>query len=91
MAAIAATVWFFPGWLRTAEPRKGVLESVSDAFPEACVEFKKWDGDNVVWPLAVDAADKEAWRFAPRPVAPMSKATSSTIGTATIAVRTGLR
>ena len=64
MAAFAATVWFFPGWLRTAEPRKGVLESVSDAFPEAGVEFKKWDGDNVVWPLAVDSADKESWRFA---------------------------
>ena len=39
MATMAAMVWFIPGWLRTAEPRKGVLESVSDAFPETGVEF----------------------------------------------------
>ena len=64
MAIMAATVWFVPGWLRTAEPREGILECVSNAFPEASVEFKNWDGDNVVWPLSVDSADKEAWRFA---------------------------
>lgn len=59
-----ATVWFIPGWLRTAEPHEGILECVADAFPEAKIEFESWDGDNVVWPLAVDSADKEAWRFA---------------------------
>ena len=64
MAVMAATVWFIPGWLRTAEPREGIMECVSNAFPEASVEFKNWDGDNVVWPLAVDSADKESWRFA---------------------------
>ena len=64
MAIMAATVWFIPGWLRTAEPHEGILECVSNAFPEASVEFKNWDGDNVVWPLAVDSADKESWRFA---------------------------
>ena len=64
MAIIAATVWFIPGWLRTAEPREGIMECVSNAFPEASVEFKKWDGDNLVWPLSVDSADKESWRFA---------------------------
>ena len=58
MAMMAATVWFIPGWLRTAEPREGILECVSNAFPEASVEFKNWDGDNVVWPLSVDSADK---------------------------------
>ena len=64
MAIMAATVWFIPGWLRTAEPHEGILECVSNAFPEASVEFKAWDGDNLVWPLAVDSADKESWRFA---------------------------
>ena len=64
MAVLAATVWFIPGWLRTAEPHEGILECVSNAFPEASVEFKAWDGDNLVWPLSVDSADKEAWRFA---------------------------
>jgi len=64
MAIMAATVWFIPGWLRTAEPHEGILECVSNAFPEASVEFKRWDGDNVVWPLSVDSADKESWRFA---------------------------
>ena len=64
MAIMAATVWFIPGWLRTAEPHEGILECVSNAFPEASVEFKSWDGDNLVWPISVDSADKEAWRFA---------------------------
>jgi len=64
MAIMAATVWFIPGWLRTAEPHEGILECVSNAFPEASVEFKAWDGDNLVWPLSVDSADKESWRFA---------------------------
>ena len=64
MAIMAATVWFIPGWLRTAEPHEGILECVSNAFPEASVEFKSWDGDNLVWPLSVDSADKESWRFA---------------------------
>ena len=64
MAVLAATVWFIPGWLRTAEPHEGIMECVSNAFPEASVEFKSWDGDNLVWPLSVDSADKESWRFA---------------------------
>ena len=64
MAVLAATVWFIPGWLRTAEPHEGIMECVSNAFPEAGVEFKNWDGDNLVWPLSVDSADKESWRFA---------------------------
>ena len=64
MAIMAAPVWFIPGWLRTAEPHEGIMECVSNAFPEASVEFKAWDGDNLVWPLSVDSADKESWRFA---------------------------
>ena len=64
MAIMAATVWFIPGWLRTAEPHEGIMECVSNAFPEASIEFKAWDGDNLVWPLSVDSADKESWRFA---------------------------
>ena len=61
---LAALVWFMPGWLRTSEPREGIVECVSEVFPEAKVEFRKWDGDNVVWALALDSADKESWRFA---------------------------
>ena len=64
MAIMAATVWFIPGGLRTAEPHEGIMECVSNAFPEASVQFKAWDGDNLVWPLSVDSADKESWRFA---------------------------
>ncbi|MBR1921030.1 MAG: DUF726 domain-containing protein [Kiritimatiellae bacterium] len=64
VAALAATVWFIPGWLRAEKPAAGVVECVERAFPEANVVFKSWDGDSVVWPIAVDAADKEAWRFA---------------------------
>ena len=64
MAIMAATVWFIPGWLRSEKPADGVLECVTNAFPTAQVEFKAWDGDNVVWPLSVDSADKESWRFA---------------------------
>ena len=64
MAVLAATVWFIPGWLRSEKPADGVLECVTNAFPAAQVEFKAWDGDNVVWPLSVDSADKESWRFA---------------------------
>ena len=64
MAIMAATVWFIPGWLRSEKPADGVLECVTNAFPAAQVEFKAWDGDNVVWPLSVDSADKESWRFA---------------------------
>jgi hypothetical protein len=60
----AATIWFIPGWLRTDAPREGVIESISSVFPSSKVDFKKWDGNNVVWPLAVDSADKEVWRFA---------------------------
>ncbi len=64
MAVLAAMVWYVPGWLRTSEPAEGVLDCVTNAFPAAKVEFKSWDGDNVVWPLAVDSADKESWRIA---------------------------
>ena len=64
MAVLAASVWFFPGWLRSEKPAEGVLECVSNAFPEAHVEFKAWDGNNVVWPISMDCADKESWRFA---------------------------
>lgn len=58
------TVWYVPGWLRTQHPQKGALEAVSKAFPEAQVEFKAWDGDGLVWNLAKDTADREAWRLA---------------------------
>ena len=64
MAILAATVWFLPGWHRAEKPAEGVIECVERAFPEANVVFKSWDGDNALWPLAVDSADKESWRFA---------------------------
>ena len=61
---MATTVWYIPGWMRTEKPHEGVLECISNAFPEAKIEFKAWDGDRLVWPHAVESADKEAWRFA---------------------------
>ena len=64
MAIVAATVWFLPGWLRSERPAEGVIECVESAFPGANVVFKAWDGDNVVWPVSVDSADRESWRFA---------------------------
>ena len=48
MAVLAATVWFIPGWLRTAEPHEGIMECVSNAFPEASVEFGRLGGQGVV-------------------------------------------
>ncbi len=64
MAIMAATVWFIPGWLRAEKPAEGVVECVADAFPGTTVKFKAWDGDNLMWPMAVASADKESWRFA---------------------------
>ena len=61
---MATTVWYIPGWMRTEKPHEGVLECISNAFPKAKIEFKAWDGDRLVWPHAVESADKEAWRFA---------------------------
>lgn len=64
MAVLAAMVWYIPGWLRTSAPSDGIMDCVTNAFPEAKVEFKSWDGDNVVWPVSVGSADKESWRIA---------------------------
>ncbi len=64
MMAEATTVWYVPGWMRTDEPRPEIMACVSSAFPGAKVEFKTWDGDRLVWPHAVDSADKESWRLA---------------------------
>ncbi len=64
MAILAATVWFIPGWLKTDKPSAEVMDSITNTFPEANVEFRSWDGDNIVWPISVDSADKESWRFA---------------------------
>jgi len=61
---MAATVWYVPGWMRTQEPQEGVLPAMTNAFPNANVVFKPWDGDKAVWPMAVESADKEAWRLA---------------------------
>ncbi len=63
-AVMVAMVWYIPGWLRTSEPAEGVMDCVTNAFPEAKAEFKAWDGDNIVWPISVDSADKESWRIA---------------------------
>ena len=61
---MAMTVWYIPGWMRTEKPRADVMACVSNAFPGTVVEFKAWDGDRLVWPHAVESADKEALRFA---------------------------
>ena len=61
---MATTVWYVPGWMRTEKPREDVMTAMTNAFPGAKVEFKAWDGDRLVWPLAVESADKESWRLA---------------------------
>lgn len=58
------TVWYVPGWMRTEEPRASVMAAMKNAFPAARVEFKPWDGNRLVWPHAVESADKESWRLA---------------------------
>mgnify|MGYP003292162474 CR=1 FL=1 len=63
MGALMAAVWYIPGWMRTQVPQEGTLACISNAFPEASVEFKAWDGDRM-WPTAVENADKESWRLA---------------------------
>ena len=69
---MATTVWYIPGWMRTEKPREDVMTAMMNAFPGAKIEFKAWDGDRLVWPYAVESADKESWRFAFE-VAMMSK------------------
>lgn len=61
---LGLTVWYLPGWLRTTEPQAEVMTAVSNAFPQATIAFKSWDGDRLVWPHAVESADKESWRIA---------------------------
>lgn len=61
---MATTVWYIPGWMRTEKPREDVMMAMTNAFPNAKIEFKQWDGDRLVWPHAVESADKESWRFA---------------------------
>ncbi len=61
---MATTVWYVPGWMRTEKPREDVMTAMTNAFPGAKIEFKAWDGDRLVWPYAVESADKESWRFA---------------------------
>ena len=61
---MATTVWYVPGWMCTEKPREDVMTAMTNAFPGAKVEFKAWDGDRLVWPHAVESADKESWRFA---------------------------
>jgi len=61
---MATTVWYVPGWMRAEEPQEGVMPALTNAFPDAKIEFKAWDGDRTVWPMAVESADKESWRLA---------------------------
>lgn len=60
---MAMTIWYLPGWMRTETPQEGCLAAISNAFPQATIEFKSWNGDRV-WPLAVESADYEVWRLA---------------------------
>lgn len=61
---MATTVWYIPGWMRTDALRPELAACISNVFPDARVEFKEWDGDRLVWPQAVDSADKTSWRLA---------------------------
>lgn len=57
-------IWYIPGWLRTEAPVESVMAIAARTFPQTTPTFKSWDGDHLVWPLAVANADKEVWRFA---------------------------
>ena len=61
---MAMTVWYVPGWMRTQEPQEGVMPALANAYPQARMASKAWDGDRRVWPSAVAAADREAERLA---------------------------
>lgn len=61
---LAMTVWYIPGWMRAQDPEEGVISALEAAYPGAKIEFKAWDGDKPLWPMAVESADREAWRFA---------------------------
>lgn len=61
---MAMTVWYVPGWMRTQEPQEGVMPALANAYPQARIAFKAWDGDRLVWPSAVASADREAERLA---------------------------
>ena len=61
---MATSIWYIPGWMRAKEPERGVIPALTEAFNNSTVEFKAWDGNSTMWPSAVEAADREAWRFA---------------------------
>lgn len=61
---LAMIVWYIPGWMRTQEVQDGVVPALEETFPGAKIEFKAWNGDNPIWPMAVESADREVWRFA---------------------------
>ena len=63
-ALMAAAVWYLPGWMQTQTPQAGVMPALAAAFPGAQVAFRAWDGDRLVWPSAVAAADREGARLA---------------------------
>lgn len=63
MGALMAAVWYIPGWLRTQTPQTGVIESISNTFDQATVEFKSWNGDIPIWQKSTATADAEAKRF----------------------------
>lgn len=60
---MAMTVWYVPGWMRTQEPERGVLEGLREIYPEADVVFKPWNGDDLRWPRAVTNADESVGRL----------------------------
>ena len=61
---MATTVWYIPGWMRSQTPHAEVMDCVTNAFPGVTTVFKEWDGNRLVWPQAVESADKESWRIA---------------------------
>ena len=40
------------------------MPALANAYPQARIAFKAWDGDRLVWPSAVASADREAERLA---------------------------
>ena len=67
--AMMAMVWYVPGWLRTQTPQEGCLESLTNTYETAEVQFKAWNGDIPIWPKAVEHADLAADRIAAEVIA----------------------
>lgn len=63
MTAVAAEVWYVPGWNRTAETNGLAFARCTNTYANATCRFWGWDGDRL-WGTAATNADLAATRLA---------------------------